>query len=100
MRNRIALTAAAAWVGAAASIFTANVSSPAVGLRFPVLACVGSGHFSLTTRADYREHLASAQRDIGFAFVRGEPVTRVLTWCAAGWRGVRPYQKSAAAARQ
>jgi hypothetical protein len=67
----LALLVACAVTLADAATFTANVSSAPVPLRFPVLECVGSGHGALTMRADYRAHLAAAQRDIGFAFVRG-----------------------------
>ena len=47
---------------------TTRVSEP---LNFPLLDCVGSGHGSLANRADYQEHLAAVQRDIGFKHIRG-----------------------------
>jgi xylan 1,4-beta-xylosidase len=47
---------------------TTRVSDP---LNQPLLDCVGSGHGSLITRADYQEHLAAVQRDIGFKHIRG-----------------------------
>ena len=55
---------------AAGPSFTADFSQTAA-LNFPLLDCVGSGHGSLALRADYREHLARVQRDIGFKHVRG-----------------------------
>eukprot|EP01006_Ploeotia_vitrea_P029885 TRINITY_DN62337_c0_g1_i2.p1 TRINITY_DN62337_c0_g1~~TRINITY_DN62337_c0_g1_i2.p1 ORF type:complete len:518 (+),score=48.43 TRINITY_DN62337_c0_g1_i2:14-1567(+) len=33
--------------------------------------CVGSGHMLLTSRVDWREHLAMVRRDIGFKRIRG-----------------------------
>ena len=50
--------------------FTADYSQQAV-LNFPLLDCVGSGHGVLGLRADYRDHLARVQRDIGFKHIRG-----------------------------
>ena len=50
--------------------FTADLSQTAT-LNMPLLDCVGSGHGSLALRADYREHLARVQRDIGFKHIRG-----------------------------
>ena len=47
---------------------TSSIASP---LNFPLLDCVGSGHGSLGTRADYQQHLAAVQRDIGFKHIRG-----------------------------
>jgi len=40
-------------------------------LSFPILDCVGSAHGSLGLRADYRDHLAKVQHDIGFKHIRG-----------------------------
>lgn len=50
--------------------FTADFSQQAQ-LNQPLLDCVGSGHGSLALRADYRDHLAKVQRDIGFKHIRG-----------------------------
>jgi hypothetical protein len=55
---------------AAGPSFTADFSQTAE-LNLPLLDCVGSGHGSLALRADYREHLARVQRDIGFKHIRG-----------------------------
>lgn len=58
-------------VASAAGIsFTADFAQQAV-LNLPLLDCVGSGHGSLALRADYRDHLAKVQRDIGFKHIRG-----------------------------
>lgn len=46
--------------------FTADVSAVSQPLTFALLDCVGTGHAALALRADYREHLAAVQRDIGF----------------------------------
>ena len=54
----------------AAISFTADYSQQAL-LNLPLLDCVGSGHGSLALRADYRDHLAKVQRDIGFKHIRG-----------------------------
>ena len=54
----------------AATSFTADFSQQAA-LNFPLLDCVGSGHGSLALRADYRDHLAKVQREIGFKHIRG-----------------------------
>ena len=65
--------AAAGGVGggaAAAPSFTADLSQTAP-LNMPLLDCIGSGHGALALRADYREHLARVQRDIGFRHIRG-----------------------------
>ena len=47
---------------------TSRVGAP---LNMPLLDCVGSGHGTLLLRADYQEHLAAVQRDIGFKHIRG-----------------------------
>ena len=47
---------------------TSRVGTP---LNMPLLDCVGSGHGTLLLRADYQEHLAAVQRDIGFKHIRG-----------------------------
>ena len=60
---------------AAAASFTATLPASLAGgttlLNFPILDCVGSSHGSMALRADYREHLARVQRDIGFKHIRG-----------------------------
>ena len=33
--------------------------------------CVGSSHFALTARADYRAHLQTCAEQLGFEYVRG-----------------------------
>ena len=63
-------SALSASASAAAASFTADISQTAT-LNIPILDCVGSGHGSLALRADYREHLARVQRDIGFKHIRG-----------------------------
>jgi xylan 1,4-beta-xylosidase len=63
--------AAASAAAVAGPSFTADFSQTAAPLNMPLLDCVGSGHGSLALRADYREHLARVQRDIGFKHVRG-----------------------------
>ena len=65
-----AASAAASAAAAASASFTADFSQTAT-LNMPLLDCVGSGHGSLALRADYREHLARVQRDIGFKHIRG-----------------------------
>ena len=57
-------------LAAAAPSFTAQWNLQAE-LYFPILDCVGSAHGSLGLRADYRDHLAKVQRDIGFKHIRG-----------------------------
>ena len=54
----------------ASSSFTAQWNLQAE-LYFPILDCIGSSHGSLGLRADYRDHLAKVQRDIGFKHIRG-----------------------------
>ena len=56
---------------ASATLFSIAANAPGVSLAFALLDCVGSGHGSLAVRADYREHLARVQRDIGFRSIRG-----------------------------
>ena len=59
-------------LAAALAGFTADVSRPiGTELYFPLLDCVGSGHAALALRADYQQHLAMTQRDIGFRHIRG-----------------------------
>jgi xylan 1,4-beta-xylosidase len=59
-------------IAAALAGFTADVSRPiGAELYFPLLDSVGSGHASLALRADYQQHLAMTQRDIGFRHIRG-----------------------------
>ena len=65
-----ASAAASAAAAAASASLTADFSQTAT-LNMPLLDCVGSGHGSLALRADYREHLARVQRDIGFRHIRG-----------------------------
>jgi xylan 1,4-beta-xylosidase len=65
---------AGASMAAAAVTFTVNASAPRLALNFAELQCVGSGHGALALRADYREHLARVQRDIGFKFIRGHGI--------------------------
>ena len=70
---RLALLAACVAAASAAS-FTATLPpslSDTTQLNFPILDCIGSSHGSLALRADYREHLARVQRDIGFKHIRG-----------------------------
>jgi xylan 1,4-beta-xylosidase len=72
MKSTLLLLAATSLAGsAAAATFTIDASSAGVPLSFPFLDCVGSGHGALALRADYREHLARVQRDIGFTSIRG-----------------------------
>ncbi len=47
---------------------TTRIAEP---LNQPLLDCVGSGHGPLMLRADYQQHLAAVQRDIGFRHIRG-----------------------------
>lgn len=71
--SSLALAASLALARAAPISFTADVSAPIASapLYFPLLDCVGSGHGSLALRADYQQHLAMVQRDIGFRHIRG-----------------------------
>ena len=62
--------AAVAVGGGAAPVFTADLAQTAT-LNTPLLDCVGAGHGALALRADFREHLARVQRDIGFRHIRG-----------------------------
>ena len=75
MLSVLSLTLVACVSIVAATIsFTATLPSaeaPVIDLNFPILDCVGSGHGSLSLRADYREHLTRVQRDIGFKHIRG-----------------------------
>lgn len=50
--------------------FKLNMSSTCEFTHF-FEGSVGSGHMSLTARADYREHLTMAARDLGVKRVRG-----------------------------
>ena len=68
----VAGLAACALFAAAQRTFTIDASAPiGTPLNVPLLDCVGSGHSALALRADYQEHLARAQRDIGFKHIRG-----------------------------
>ena len=60
-----------AFSAASAQTFTVDASAQTVPLNVPILDCVGSGHGSLALREDYRQHLRTVQRDIGFAHIRG-----------------------------
>ena len=48
----------------------ADLTSKTSHIKTPILNCVGSGHASLSLRQDYRDHLKSTVRDIGFKHVR------------------------------
>lgn len=50
--------------------FAADLSTPPTPLRHPWQWCVGSGHATLTLRADWQAQLAKARRDLGFRHVR------------------------------
>ena len=52
------------------TIFQADFSSATRAIRHPWQWCVGSGHATLALRADWQAHLAQAQRDLGFKYVR------------------------------
>ena len=54
--------------------FTANLSGPSTFLRFPITNCVGSSHFAMSLREDYRAHLRAIQNDIGFNYIRGHGI--------------------------
>jgi hypothetical protein len=50
---------------------TADLSGATTVLRQPMLQCIGSSHGSMYMWEDYRNHVRSAQSDIGFKFIRG-----------------------------
>ena len=66
-----AFVLSAAFASSASAQFTVDLSSRTPPLNLPLLDCVGSGHGSLATRADYQQHLAAVQRDINFKHIRG-----------------------------
>jgi xylan 1,4-beta-xylosidase len=95
--NRLAL-AATSLVGlvslAAADVsFTADLTQPLIPLRFVQLECVGSGHFALTLREDYRNALRAAQRDIGFKRIRGHGIfdDDVSSYLGGGFNGFNVF---------
>lgn len=53
-----------------ATHITADLTGSTRPLRHPWKWCVGSGHATLALRADWQAHLAQAQRDLGFKYVR------------------------------
>ena len=72
MRAALATLALARAACAAPAAFAIDATSPiSTPLNVPLLDCVGSGHGTLALRADYQQHLAAVQRDIGFAHIRG-----------------------------
>ena len=70
MLSKLALLcASAAAVATAQTTFQADLSGDAYKQAFPILDCVGSSHGETTLWSIWRDHLATAQRDIGFRYV-------------------------------
>jgi len=57
--------------GSGVAAFDVDIDAGTVPFSHFFETSVGSGHISLSSRADYREHLAMAARDCGFKYVRG-----------------------------
>ncbi len=74
MARHLLLSLAASSLAHAAPSFSVDLTARSGALNQPLLDCVGSGHGSLLQRADYQQHLAAVQRDIGFKHIRGHGI--------------------------
>lgn len=65
-----ALSGGATAAGSTRARLDIDLSKPRVPFDHTWEECIGSGHASLTLRADWREHVAMARRDLGIKRVR------------------------------